>query len=154
MTIIRDTKLSGLRGFIDRLRNFNKYKVYVGVPSTTNRPHEGGINMAGLLAVHEFGVPKKNIPERSTLRAAIIENRQELTNIIAQGTRVYNEQNKKLDLVFYDKIGLFASNLVKDKFVKGPFVPLKPTTIKRKGSTKPLIDTGALRQSITWVARK
>lgn len=154
MTIIKDTKMSGLRGFIDRLKNFNKEKVYVGVPSEANRPHEGGISMAGLLAVHEFGVPKKNIPERSTLRSAIMENRQELVNLTAEGVRFYNQQNKKLDLQFYNKIGLFASNLVKDKFVKGPFIPLKTATIKRKGSSKPLIDTGELRQSITWVVRK
>jgi hypothetical protein len=34
--------------------------------------------------------------------------------------------------------------------VNGKFAPLKAKTIKRKGSSKPLIDTGQLRQSITY----
>ena len=30
---------------------------------------------------------------------------------------------------------------------------MAPSTIKRKGSAQPLVDTGALRQSITYIIR-
>lgn len=151
MTILKDTKLSGLRGFIDRIRDIGKPKVLVGVPASENRPHDaGGISMAGLAAVHELGI---GVPDRSYLRSAILEGRGELTATIAQGTVAYSRQNKKLDANFYNNIGLFGSNLVKAKIAKGPFTPLHPETIKRKGSSLPLVDTGALRQSITWVVR-
>lgn len=153
--IIRDTKLKGLRGFIDRIRNMGKEKVLVGVPSSANSMHEGGtINMATLAAVHEFGSPSRGIPERSFLRSAVLEHKADIKNFIMEGTQAYLQQKKDIDLAFYNKIGLFAANLVKDKILKGPFVPLSATTIERKGSSKPLIDTGALRQSITWTVRK
>lgn len=109
--------------------------------------------MATLAAVHEFGAPSKGIPERSFLRSAIIEGSQQINDIVAEGVKAYARQQKQVDLMFYNNIGLFASNLVKEKIVKGPFRPLSEATINRKGSSKPLIDTGALRQSISWEVR-
>ncbi len=153
--IIRNTGLKGLRDLISGIRSMGQSKVYVGVPSATNAPHDGGgINMATLAAVHEFGAPSRGIPERSFLRSAIIEGDQKIKDIVAEGVKAYTRQQKKVDLMFYNNIGLFASNLVKEKIVKGPFKPLSDATIKLKGSSKPLIDTGALRQSISWEVRK
>lgn len=47
--------------------------------------------------------------------------------------------------------GAFLEGKIKELFTKTPseWPPLKPETIKRKGSSKPLIDTGRLRNSIT-----
>ena len=42
---------------------------------------------------------------------------------------------------------------IKRKIVKGPFTPLKQATIRRKGSDKPLIDKGILRNSIRYVVK-
>ena len=152
--ILKDTNLKGLRGLINNIRQMGKDKVFVGVPASSNTLHDGGINMATLAAVHEFGSISRNIPERSFLRSAIIEGKGKINDTVAQGVQAYLSQGKQIDLMFYDRIGLFASNLVKDKIVRGPFVPLAPATIKRKKSSKPLIDTGQLRQSITWIVRK
>lgn len=151
--IIKDTNLKGLNTLIKTIREAANAKVLVGVPASKNAPREGGINMAGLAAVHEFGAPSKGIPERSFLRSAIIESQGQISDLVAQGIRSYLNQGKQVDLMFYDRIGLFASNLVKDKIAKGPFKPLKDATIKRKGSSLPLVDTGALRQSISWEVR-
>ena len=52
------------------------------------------------------------------------------------------------------KFGNFVEGLVKDKIVNGPFVPNSPATIKRKGSSRPLIDTGHLRQSVRYRIRQ
>lgn len=152
--IIRDTNLSGLRGLIDTLRNMNREKVMVGVPASSNTMHDGEINMATLAAVHEFGAPSRGIPERSFLRSAIIEGADKIADETAKGLRFYMQQGKEVDLVFYNRMGMFAANLVKAKMVNGPFTPLKDRTIERKGSSKPLIDTGALRQAITWVVEE
>lgn len=151
--IIKDTNSKGLNALIKTIREAANAKVLVGVPASKNAPREGGINMAGLAAVHEFGAPSKGIPDRSFLRSAIIEGQDQISDLVAQGVKSYLNQGKQVDLIFYDRIGLFASNLVKDKIAKGPFKPLKDATVKRKGSSKPLIDTGALRQSITWEVR-
>lgn len=49
------------------------------------------------------------------------------------------------------KAGAFLEGAIKETITKGrsEWPPLKPETIKRKGSSKPLIDTGKLRASIT-----
>ena len=49
------------------------------------------------------------------------------------------------------KAGAFLEGAIKQKITEGDpsWPPLKPETIKRKGSSKPLIDTGKLRASIT-----
>jgi len=48
-------------------------------------------------------------------------------------------------------VGSFLEGKIKEKITHGdPSWPsLKPETVKRKGSSKPLIDTGKLRNSIT-----
>lgn len=151
--IIKDTKLTGLKSLIENIINAGKPQVLVGVPASENRERGDGITMAELAAIHEWGAPSKGIPERSFLRSAIIEGRQDISDLIAQGVSVYLQQGKEVDLAFYNRVGLFASNLVKTKIAKGPFKPLSEATIKRKGSSLPLVDTGALRQSITYVVR-
>lgn len=154
MTITRNTNLDGLDGLIDVLRALDREQVKVGVPASKNPIHSGTINMATLAAVHEFGAPSQGIPERSFLRSAIIEGQDKLSDEVANGLRAYMRQGKAVDLVFLNNIGMFASNLVKLKIVNGPFKPLADITVKRKGSSKPLIDTGALRQAITWVVEE
>ena len=47
------------------------------------------------------------------------------------------------------KLGVSYEGEMKKTFLVGQFIPNKPATIKRKGSSRPLIDTGHLRQSIT-----
>ena len=154
--IIKDTNLKGLRELLDNVRNMGKDKVFVGVPASSNTIHEGGINMATLAAVHEFGSSKRNIPERSFLRSAIIEGKDKINAEVAKGVQAYLSQGKQIDLMFYDRIGLLASNLVKDKIHRGPFVRLSDATVARriKNTDRPVNDTGALRQSITWVVRE
>jgi hypothetical protein len=57
-----------------------------------------------------------------------------------------------------NKAGLIAESSVRKKINEGPFEPLAPKTLqerKRRGRTgeKPLIDTGQLRNSVTYVIR-
>lgn len=54
-----------------------------------------------------------------------------------------------------EKAGMLGQNVVRDWFVNpaNGWPPNAPETIKEKGSDKPLIDTGELRKSITYVLR-
>ena len=47
------------------------------------------------------------------------------------------------------KTGIDDSFRSSQDFSGAPFAPNKPSTVKRKGSSKPLINTGALRSSIS-----
>lgn len=46
-----------------------------------------------------------------------------------------------------------AESIVRGKITEGPWEPNSPETIARKGSEKPLIDTGAFRQGIRAIVR-
>jgi hypothetical protein len=49
-----------------------------------------------------------------------------------------------------NQIGILAQGDVQDSIVSGNWVRNAPSTIKQKGSSRPLIDTGAMRQAVTW----
>ena len=44
--------------------------------------------------------------------------------------------------------------LVQEKIESGSYEPNAPSTIRKKKSDKPLIDTGRMRQSVKYVIRK
>lgn len=152
--IIRNEYNGGLKGFLERFRDIGKPKVYIGVPASKNGIHKDSkINMATLLALHVYGAPTRGIPQRDPLRPPLIANAQRYTDLMAQGIKNALANGTDPNVV-YEKIGIVASNDVKDYFVSGSFKPLDQKTIDRKGSSKPLIDTGELRSSITYEVRK
>ena len=52
------------------------------------------------------------------------------------------------------QIGVVAKGLVQDEIVNGGFAPNAESTIKKKGSKQPLIDTGTMRQSVNFVVKR
>ena len=150
--IIRTEHNGGLKGFLERFKEIGKPKVYIGVPASKNGMHEGGINMATLLAIHVLGAPSRGIPQRDPLRPPLIANAQRYTDLMAQGIKNALADGTDPNVV-YEKIGIVAVNDVNDYFVNGSFKPLDQKTIDRKGSSKPLIDTEELRGAITYEVR-
>ena len=150
--IIRTEHNGGIKGFLERFKEIGKPKVYIGVPASKNGMHEGGINMATLLALHVLGAPSRGIPQRDPLRPPLIANAQRYSDLLALGLKnaLANGTDPKL---VYEKIGIVATNDVYDYFVTGNFKPLNQKTIDRKGSSKPLIDTEELRGAITYEVR-
>ena len=150
--IIKKEYNGGLKGFLERFREIGKPKVYIGVPASKNGMHEGGINMATLLAIHVLGAPSRGIPQRDPLRPPLIANAQRYSDLLAIGLKnaLANGTDPKL---VYEKIGIVATNDVKDYFITGNFKALSEKTIKAKGSSKPLIDSGELRNSISYEVR-
>ena len=85
--IIQTEHNGGLKGFLERFREIGKPKVYIGVPASKNGMHEGGINMATLLALHVLGAPSRGIPQRDPLRPPLIANAQRYTDLLALGLK-------------------------------------------------------------------
>ena len=151
--IIRKEYNGGLKGFLERFRDIGKPKVYIGVPSSKNPIHKDSkVNMATLLALHVYGAPSRGIPQRDPLRPPLIANAQRYSDLLALGLKNALSDGTDPKLV-YEKIGIVATNDVKDYFITGNFKALSEKTIKAKGSSKPLIDTGELRNSISYEVR-
>ena len=108
------------------------------------------IPLATIAAIHEFGSPDHNIPERSFLRAGIRRGMPKFRDVNFDSLRKVVLGKMPVEAAI-ERLGVVAVGEVKREFVVGRFKPLKPETIKRKGSSRPLIDTAQLRQSITYV---
>ena len=106
--------------------------------------------LAVIAAIHEFGLG--DMPQRSFLRSAYDENLPMIDKMIqrvANGAVFGLGTNAALN-----QLGNVVQGMVQRKIVDGPFVPNSPATIKRKKSSRPLIDTGHLRQSIRDVIER
>lgn len=113
-----------------------------------------GINMVGLASTHEFGANAgKNgnirIPERSFIRSTIDERKRRFFG------KAFNLHGDILTGRFSVRQALgIMGELIKgniiQKIVDLKTPPNAPSTIKAKGSSNPLIDTGRLRQSINY----
>lgn len=53
-----------------------------------------------------------------------------------------------------NRIGFIAAGKMKQNLSAGKWEPNAESTIKKKGSSQPLIDTGEMRRAITWVLKK
>ncbi|MEG0280631.1 MAG: hypothetical protein RR510_14740 [Morganella sp. (in: enterobacteria)] len=142
---------AGLKALEARIREMGKKKVVVGVPAATDGVRKDGLSNATIAAAHEFGVPG-HIPERSFLRSTLGENKDKATKLLIRELKSDISQGDFSGRAFAI-VGEKLSGEVKRKIQSGIEPALDPETVKRKGSSKPLIDSGNLLQSITYEVR-
>lgn len=126
--------------------------VKIGVLGAKATAAKAGVESQGLSVVdvatfHEFGTIA--VPQRSFLRAGVEAYRQELTNDTFKLIKQLN--TAALDVPRALKIlGAKIKSLIQRRMRAGIDPKLEAATIKRKGSSKPLIDTGQLINSIDY----
>lgn len=138
--------LINLQRFENALKK--KYVAKVGILKSNSR--DDGFGNAELGAVHEFGSYSKNIPARSFLRVPLMNNGKKIIKSVEEkATEAFvNGDPKKA----YRLLGIAGEGIVQNAFEtsgNGNWAPLKKSTIARKGSSMPLIDSGQLRRSIS-----
>lgn len=102
----------------------------------------------GLL--HEKGSKSRNIPRRSFLEVPISIMFPKFMNKI--GERLIENLTTENLKQTYQKIALIGEHIVLKAFNTkgyGKWAPNSPATIRRKGSSMPLIDTAQLRKSVS-----
>ncbi|BEM41647.1 hypothetical protein [uncultured Serratia sp.] len=165
---------SKLKSVLTKLEKAKRLSVAVGVPAAKNAAR-GETNNATIAAVHEFGAviqvtPKMRgflhhagihlkadtaqitVPERSFLRSTVAENKAAAASFLARGINAALTGDADIKTPF-DALGRNMAGLAQRKIQSGIAPPLSAATIARKGSSKPLIDSGQLVQSITWEVR-
>lgn len=148
-------KDSGYQALMTTFQGKGEEAVFVGFlrSSGVYQPKQGGagkpMTMAQLGAIHEFGAPNAGIPERSFMRSAVEANKHKLEKLVERlaGQVIDGKLARRNALGI---LGEYVKNLFKAMIRKGLKPPLKPATVRRKGSSKPLIDTGQLINSIDW----
>jgi len=115
------------------------------------------VNNAQLMYIHTHGSPARRIPARPVIEPAIAAdgNRQAIAAQLKQAVKAQMDGNSPAAIRHMRLAGTEGASAAKRWFVdpRNNWAPNAPGTIRRKGSDRPLIDTGALRRSITWVIR-
>ncbi len=141
----------GWNAMIDRLDACRKLGSKVGYPTAeSGETYEDGMTVLDVAVIHEFGAPKANIPQRAHVRAAYDEDLENLARM-AKNEMGLIVDGKSTPEESITRLGEYHAGVIKNKIRTGPFVPLKPQTVRRKGSSAPLIDTGQMINSVTHV---
>lgn len=104
------------------------------------------LTYAELARIHEFG--NARTPQRSWLRAAIHEYQTAIQKRAALCGRGVLLDKFTVEQAL-ELLGEYVVGVIKQRISDGISPPNAPSTIKRKGSSKPLIDKGGFRASIT-----
>ena len=136
------------KAFKKALQELNGLEVRVGY-------QEGLLYPDGTPVVHvalwnELGTV--NAPARPFIRNTVDNNQVKIqsqmkssVNKLAQGATAGKVLNE---------LGVFAKGLLQEEIKYGDYVPNAPSTVEKKGSDKPLIDSGLLRQSANYVIKQ
>ncbi len=105
------------------------------------------------LYVHENGSPLWNSPPRPILEPAMDNSKEAIAEQMKQvAISALDGNNLTPEL---EKVGTLGQNAARDWFTnpENNWPKNSKDTIKRKGSDKPLIDTGELRKSIIYILK-
>lgn len=144
---------------VEAMQRARDSSVKVGLPAgeaATSRAYraDGQASAPTVLQVgiwHEYGT--QHTPMRSFLRGPFEERQSELRRIIAAQLRMVLENDLDVEVAL-GRVGLAAVNISRRAFTTrgyGVWRDITQATKDAKGSSQVLIDTGILRNAITWV---
>jgi phage gpG-like protein len=126
--------------------------MYVAVGVLQDEKRDDGFSMVDLAMVHEYGSKDGHIPERSFIRSSCDTKRKVHLRLLRRLEKkvILGHLNKKQALT---QIGEMVKSDMVQAINSGIDPALDPKTIRRKKSSKPLIDTGRLKGSIAHEVR-
>ena len=137
--------------FLKELEEVAKLEVAVGYQAG-EAADEKGVDMCDIAMWNELGTQGEHpIPSRPFLRQTIDNNEGQIRNFCQDQAAQISQGGSAEDCL--KRIGVYMKGLVQQTILDGDFVPNAPSTIRRKGSDSPLIDTGQLRQSVNYHVR-
>jgi len=142
---VTDTDL-GWKHIQRELRIFQELEIFIGF--------QGIHGEVALVATHhEFGT--EDMPARPFLRSAFDVAQAEIGKMVEKGVNSIMDDGKTA-LEAANKLGLFGVTLVKKRIQDSPAwaEELAAVTIKAKKSTKPLVDTAQMINSVTYVIKQ
>lgn len=144
----RDALLAQLR---------EKLVAKVGYPYENNPMHrEARVKVAELAYIHEYGSLQRKIPSRPFMRATGRRERKKMAQLYRAMFTVMVHGGMTLRQLL-GRMGIYYASEMKETIAHhgpGIFVPLRPATVARKGSSWPLLDTGGMKNAITSVVTR
>lgn len=140
----KDLGLNRILSDVDRLSNAS---IDAGILSTNNRTMDDGTTVAEYAFFNEIGT--KNIPARPFIASTSDNKGIEWDGLIRRGFKRVLAGNLPIEH-FFVGIGQRVVGDIKKTITNLSNPPNKPSTIARKKSSNPLIDTGLMRQLVAF----
>lgn len=137
------------------LAQLARKQVYVGVPEDHTGRQRGEATNAQLVYLHTHGSALHHVPARPIIEPAIeaADNKAMITNELGEAAKAVMGSQAAATNSHLQRAGILGSNAAKRWFTdpRNGWAPNTAATIRRKGSDRPLIDTGQMRRAITFV---
>lgn len=146
---------SALAKIIRRIKKVNGGELAVGIPvgsQGSSAKYPDGTPLLLVAAVNNFGSPSRNIPARAFMSLSAGPMIEATAPIAEKLAKLINSGKATAEQVL-EKMGPFAVGAMQETIEGISDPPNAESTIKAKGSSNPLEDTGLLVQSITYSAR-
>jgi len=135
--------------FEKMLKELDKLQVRIGFQKGV-ATEEDGTDVCDVAMWNELGTV--NMPSRPFLRKSVDENEEKINSFL-KSTKGKILKGVSAEQILKE-IGIFQKDLIQEKITEGSYTPNAESTIRKKGSSKPLIDTGKMRQSVNFVIQK
>lgn len=117
--------------------------VTVGIHQDAGMVEDGSMTQAQNGALQNYGNDK--IPARPWLIPGVESATRDIVEVIANSLKDGMTPDQTLN-----QIGAIATGATQQYITDLKTPPNAPSTIEKKGSSNPLIDTGSMRSSVTW----
>ena len=146
---VTDKMTADGKRFQKMLKELSQMQVRIGF-QRGKATEDDGTDICDVAAWNELGTV--NSPSRPFLRKSVDENESKINSFL-KGQKSAMLKGASAEQILKE-IGIFQKDLIQEKITEGSYEPNAPSTIKKKGSSKPLIDTGLMRQSVNYVIQK
>ena len=139
---------NALREVIERIGRAAQKEIAVGFPKGKAQAYPDGTSVIDVAAWNVFGT--KSIPERNFMalaRRGIVKNCEPLLKELGKLKEGRGAEALR------NAIGEVGKSAIQDAITDLNDPPNAPSTIKAKGSSNPLIDTGHMLNSVTYDVR-
>lgn len=137
------------RRLMKELRELEGLEVRIGYQRGTLSGNPDDSSRADLVDIamwNEFGTV--NIPSRPFMRDSVDKHEAAINHMLtAQKDALLHGATAREIL---NTAGLFQQDLIQTEIEQGDFVANAPATVRKKGSDKPLIDTGTMKNSVHY----
>lgn len=151
MSVGHDKLTPDGKKFFAEIERLKRLQVRVGYErgKTVYDDKSKEVDVTDVAMFNELGTSSS--PSRPFLRKSVDENESRIKN--ACSTQLKKIAQGGTSGACLKEIGAFGVKIVQEKIRDGEYVPDAPATVRKKGSDKPLIDTGLMRQSVHYVIK-
>ena len=151
---VRRTNRNWLKQFEKKIVALGKKEVAVGFPAGKGLGtpyYKTGASVIQVAIWNNYGT--RRIPPRPFFDLGAIRIQREL-HLIADADIRLCLQGKLDATTMMNQWGVKSKGIIQEQILNTSSPPDAPRTIAKKGSAHPLIDTGHMMQSVTYVIRK